>query len=62
MTQLADKPADKPATISCAGGCKREWPAAHIAKSGWDLLPISGRYRCIQCWKELQQVNGVRTP
>ena len=47
------------AMTSCSGGCKREWPSDEMDKSGWDLLAITGRYRCFACTKLLAEMSKV---
>lgn len=50
-----------PDPISCAAGCKRIVADEQAAeKAGWELLPITGRWRCPVCWRELQAVNKPR--
>jgi len=47
-----------PDPITCAAGCKRivaDEDAAAFA--GWEYLPITQRWRCPACWRELQAVN-----
>ena len=48
----------EPAEIGCASGCGRKATPADLSLKGWSLLPISGRYRCPQCWRDLQRVNA----
>lgn len=57
---IEDKPtsAPEPPTVTCSAGCKREIQVSQLATAGWELLPISGRYRCGSCWRELQAVNN----
>lgn len=37
--------------IGCCDGCGRQVPADQVQASGWELLPIQQRYRCVQCWR-----------
>lgn len=50
--------------VSCSAGCKRwaELPGDGTPPPGWELLPIAGRYRCANCWRDLtaaQQLQGT---
>lgn len=45
----------KPDLISCSAGCKRA--VEEPEKVGWEFLPISRRWRCPDCTRELDQVN-----
>lgn len=48
----------KPDPIVCAAGCKREVADIDAAQAaGWENLPITNRWRCPACWRELQAVN-----
>lgn len=50
-----------PDPISCAGGCKRSVEdAAAATRAGWEYLQISRRWRCMNCWRELQAVNSPK--
>lgn len=44
--------------VSCAGGCGKVVPDDTAAEAaGWEFLPISRRYRCGQCTRELQEAS-----
>jgi hypothetical protein len=47
--------------ITCAAGCKR-YVADEAAASaaGWENLPISTRWRCVACTRELAAVNAPK--
>jgi hypothetical protein len=47
----------QPAPIFCGDGCKRTATPAEAESGGWFFLPISRRYRCPACWRELKRVN-----
>jgi hypothetical protein len=45
--------------ITCSAGCKREQRDADAATAaGWDVLPITGRWRCPACTRELLAINA----
>lgn len=45
--------------IACAAGCKRTVADEDEATAkAWEFLPITKRYRCPACRRELYQVNG----
>jgi len=49
-----------PDPITCAAGCKRTAADETAATAaGWEHLPISRRWRCPQCWRELQAINST---
>ena len=49
--------------ISCSAGCKRTIPDIDKAlAAGWENLPISRRWRCPQCYRELKTINERNTP
>lgn len=44
--------------ITCSAGCKRAVPDIDTASAaGWENLPISNRWRCSDCTRELREVN-----
>lgn len=46
--------------IACAAGCKRTVADADAAlQAGWELLPITGRYRCAVCWRDLNAASTL---
>jgi len=48
----------QPEPIACSSGCKNTQPSAEAATAaGWERLPITGRWRCPECWRELLGVN-----
>jgi len=49
------------ATVGCSAGCMRSIPESQTSHAGWENLPITGRWRCPQCWRELQAVNSYNT-
>jgi len=51
---------DEP-NVTCSAGCKREVLLSQVGHAGWENLPITGRWRCPQCWRELQAVNSYNT-
>jgi hypothetical protein len=58
-TTLVPEPGKVPMVV-CSAGCKSEIPADETSLRGWENLPITGRWRCPQCWRELQAVNAPR--
>lgn len=53
----------KPDTkIYCADGCKRGVEPEDLSSSGWTLLPIQNRYRCVDCWRALREANEKKEP
>lgn len=45
--------------IGCSAGCRRmARDIDHAASLGWDCLPITNRWRCPDCTRELRQVNA----
>lgn len=47
--------------ISCAAGCKRSMPDEKTAtNAGWESLPISARWRCPDCMRELAAFNAPK--
>lgn len=54
MSSTVTKP-----TIGCSAGCGAQWPSNLIDSSGWDHLPISGRYRWGDCWRALANLGRV---
>ena len=45
-------------TIVCSAGCKRTVLDTDSAlAAGWERLPISGRWRCPNCYRELKAIN-----
>ncbi len=47
--------------IGCAAGCKRSVPDETAAShAGWENLPISTRWRCPDCTRELAAVNAPK--
>lgn len=49
------------AEYKCAGGCGRVIidPATNPSEPGWSYLPITGRWRCGQCERELREVGKL---
>lgn len=49
-----------PIEVPCSAGCKRVavLPDDGSPPSGWECLPITGRWRCAQCWRELTAASG----
>jgi len=48
-----------PSAITCSAGCKRDMPDEQAAsQAGWEILPITGRWRCGQCGRELAAIRG----
>lgn len=48
--------------LTCSAGCKREAADEKAASNlGWELLPISQRWRCPECTHALQAVNEPKT-
>ena len=48
----------QPDPIYCSAGCKRFVMSEKEAEEKfWDFLPISRRYRCPQCRRELEAIN-----
>ena len=46
---------DKEARIVCLGGCSRAKSTAEAAElSGWEFLPVTLRYRCGECTRNLR--------
>ena len=46
---------DKEARVICVGGCARSKRNEESAEmSGWELLPVSRRYRCGECTRDLR--------
>jgi len=43
--------------IYCNDGCKRGMLPTEIESSGWQLLQITQRYRCVDCCRELREAN-----
>lgn len=43
------------AVIVCSAGCKRTaiLPEDGRMPDGWDFLAITNRWRCVQCWRDL---------
>lgn len=49
--------------IGCSAGCKRDVANLDEAlAAGWDSLPISGRWRCPDCTRELIAASDYGTP
>lgn len=48
--------ADEP-TITCYGGCGLQ--VVDPEQRGWELLPITGKYRCAACSRALAAVSHV---
>lgn len=50
--------------FKCAGGCGRVIldPETNPSEPGWGYLPISGRWRCGQCTRELQEAARMHHP
>jgi hypothetical protein len=53
----------KPEPLPCAAGCKRtvEDEAAASA-AGWSFLPVTARYRCPHCERELKAADRQESP
>jgi hypothetical protein len=50
------------AVLHCAAGCQRTVAdQAEALAQGWENLPITNRWRCPHCWRELQAVNRPST-
>jgi hypothetical protein len=50
----------KPQSIGCSAACKREVTDMDAAlAAGWECLPITGRWRCPDCTRELVAVRGL---
>lgn len=47
--------AEKKPEYSCLGGCGKK--SENPEHQGWELLPITGRYRCGACSRELEVVG-----
>lgn len=48
-------------TIGCATGCGNKVPDdpinAPIEGTGWTYLPITNRWRCLECERSLRKIN-----
>lgn len=46
--------------VACSAGCKRTaaLPEDGTSPPGWEQLPISGRWRCPHCYRELIAARG----
>jgi predicted SprT family Zn-dependent metalloprotease len=53
-TEMKSTQPTKP-EVSCAGGCGQK--VEEPSKVGWDLLPITGRYRCGSCTRALRDAG-----
>lgn len=40
-------------TVGCRDECGRSVPVSDVESQGWNYLEIQKRYRCPQCWREL---------
>lgn len=53
----------KPDTkIYCNDGCKRGVEPEDLSNAGWSWLPITNRYRCVDCWRALREANAPKEP
>lgn len=43
--------------VRCCDGCGATVPEREVEGSGWEYLPIQLRYRCVDCWRALKEVN-----
>ena len=43
--------------VYCNDGCKRGVEPEELESSGWQWLPITNRYRCVECWRSLKKAN-----
>jgi hypothetical protein len=48
--------------ITCTDSCGRKVLIDAVEQSGWSFLPITRRWRCPQCWRDLQAVNVKEFP
>lgn len=50
--------------IVCSAGCKRSGVLAAdgTPPAGWEQLPITGRWCCSQCWRDLTAANHLPGP
>lgn len=46
--------------VGCRDECGRKTPMSRLEGSGWELLPIQNRWRCVECWRELKKANESR--
>ena len=53
---------DEDSRIVCSAGCKRTGVIADdgTLPPGWEELGITGRYRCPQCWRDLQAARNIQ--
>lgn len=52
---MDDKPDMTP--VSCNDECGRRVPRCELGNEGWEWLPITNRYRCVDCWRALKEIN-----
>jgi hypothetical protein len=50
-----------PEIVSCSAGCKRETEIPDDGRNpdGWERLQITGRWRCMECTRQLRAANEV---
>ena len=47
-------------SIICSAGCKRQARDDDAALAlGWEVLPISTRWRCLDCMRELRHASSL---
>jgi hypothetical protein len=47
-------------SIVCSAGCKRQARDDDAALAlGWEVLPISTRWRCLDCTRELRHASSL---
>jgi len=48
--------------VVCSAGCKRsvELPQDGTTPPGWEQLQITNRWRCMQCYRELDAGNSMQ--
>lgn len=51
----------EPGEVSCSAGCKRvgQMGEGGAPPPGWEQLPITGRWRCPHCYRELEAARSI---
>lgn len=48
---------DAPVLVSCMDGCGKKALVNEVDGLAWQVLSIQGRYRCVDCWRALQEAS-----
>ena len=52
--------ADNLPPVTCRDECGASVPAREVQSRGWEYPPIQNRYRCVDCWRRLNEANAPK--